>query len=92
MIIMYIVLAMQDHSTENKENTLGPVNTRNLLTCFLWVIKNIDPDLISNWWHILSITKRHVFFDVLDLCVLCFEYRVRNLCCLDIFLLVFSTG
>ena len=58
------------------ENLLGPVSTRNLLICFLWVIKNIDQELMSSWWFTLSITRLNSLLNVLDLCVSCFEYRV----------------
>jgi hypothetical protein len=58
------------------ENLLGPVSTRNLLVCFLWVIRSVDKDLLSNWWFTLSITRLDALLNVLDLCVSCFEYRV----------------
>ena len=58
------------------ENLLGPVSTRNLLVCFLWVIRSIDKELLSNWWFTLSITRLDSLLNVLDLCVSCFEYRV----------------
>lgn len=57
---------------------LGPVSTRNLLICFLWVVKNIDQELVSNWWYTLSITRLDSLLNVLDLCVSCFEYRVSE--------------
>lgn len=41
----------------NPDNILGPVSTRNLLICFLWVIKNIDNELIAHWWGTLSLTR-----------------------------------
>lgn len=59
---------------------LGPVSTRNLLICFLWVVKNIDQELVSNWWYTLSITRLNSLLNVLDLCVSCFEYRVSSYC------------
>lgn len=65
------------------EQLLGPVSTRNLLICFLWVLKNIDNELLSLWWNSLSITRLNLLISVIDLCVSCFEYRV---CCHDSFL------
>ena len=62
------------------EQLLGPVSTRNLLICFLWVLKSIDSDLLSSWWNSLSITRLSLLINVLDLCVSCFEYKV---CCLS---------
>ena len=58
------------------EQLLGPVSTRNLLICFLWVLKNIDSELLSTWWNSLSITRLNLLINVLDLCVSCFEYKV----------------
>ena len=69
----------QDSVVESVENMLGPVSTRNLLVCFLWVIKSIDKDLITSWWYTLSITRLDSLLNVLDLCVSCFEYRVSML-------------
>lgn len=66
----------QDSVVENVENMLGPVSTRNLLVCFLWVMKSIDKDLMTSWWYTLSITRLDSLLNVLDLCVSCFEYRV----------------
>ena len=36
---------------------LGPVSTRNLLLCFLWVLKNIDKTFLNQWWFTLSIGR-----------------------------------
>lgn len=58
------------------EQLLGPVSTRNLLICFLWVLKNVDGELLSLWWNSLSITRLNLLINVLDLCVSCFEYKV----------------
>lgn len=69
----------QDSVLESVENMLGPVSTRNLLVCFLWVMKSIDKDLITSWWYTLSITRLDSLLNVLDLCVSCFEYRVSML-------------
>jgi hypothetical protein len=58
------------------EQLLGPVSTRNLLVCFLWVLKSVDSELLSLWWNSLSITRLNLLINVLDLCVSCFEYKV----------------
>lgn len=58
------------------EQLLGPVSTRNLLICFLWVLKNIDTELLNLWWNSLSTTRLNLLINVLDLCVSCFEYKV----------------
>lgn len=60
------------------EQLLGPVSTRNLLICLLWVLKNVDEELLSQWWNSLSITRLNLLISVLDLCVSCFEYKVQE--------------
>ncbi len=57
---------------------LGPVSTRNLLVCVLWVLKSVDRDLLSMWWNSLSISRLSQLIAVTDLCVSCFEYKVRD--------------
>uniref|UniRef100_A0A1X7SYM2 C2 DOCK-type domain-containing protein n=1 Tax=Amphimedon queenslandica TaxID=400682 RepID=A0A1X7SYM2_AMPQE len=69
-----------DDEESRYDQILGPASTRNLLICFLWVLKNIDPMLIKHWWSTLSISRLNLFLNVLDLCVACFEYKgKRNL-------------
>lgn len=60
------------------EQLLGPVSTRNLLICFLWVLKNIDTELLNLWWNSLSTTRLNLLINVVDLCVSCFEYKVHT--------------
>lgn len=73
--------SLETEDIENQsDNMLGPASTRNLLVCFLWVLKNIEPDLLHHWWTTLSISKLNLLLNVLDLCVACFEYKgKRNL-------------
>ena len=44
-------------SQDTEGQLLGPVSTRNLLFCFLWVLKNIDSSLLQQWWYTLSIGR-----------------------------------
>jgi len=60
------------------QQLLGPVSTRNLLVCFLWVLKSMDPELLSLWWNSLSISRLSLLINVTDLCVSCFEYKVST--------------
>ena len=55
---------------------LGPNATKNLLISFLWVLKNLDVDLLHQWWSQLKISDINDLLNVLDLCVQTFEYRV----------------
>lgn len=69
-----------EHPEPSNEHLLGPVSTRNLLICIMWVFKNIDSTLLAHWWATLSISRMNVLLNVLDLAVACFEYRgKRNL-------------
>ena len=49
--------AQEGADVQSPEHLLGPVSTRNLLVCFLWVLKNIDKELVQSWWAQLSITR-----------------------------------
>ncbi|CAI8007936.1 Dedicator of cytokinesis protein 7 [Geodia barretti] len=62
-------------TAKTNDHLLGPVSTRNLLICFLWVLKNIDMELLKSWWSQLSISRFNILVNVLDLSVACFEYR-----------------
>jgi hypothetical protein len=57
---------------------LTPECTRILLACFMWVLKNIEPELLTKWWCGLTISRFSCLLDVLDLCIACFEYRGRK--------------
>ena len=50
------------------EQLLGPVSTRNLLISFLWVLKNVDNELLQMWWSQLSIS-RYTLSTEMDGCV-----------------------
>ena len=36
---------------------MGPGSTRNLLISFLWVLRNIDPTHLCQWWVTLPISR-----------------------------------
>uniref|UniRef100_A0A8C8BHX6 Dedicator of cytokinesis 8 n=1 Tax=Otus sunia TaxID=257818 RepID=A0A8C8BHX6_9STRI len=58
--------------------TLGPDTTRNLLICFLWIMKNADQNLIQKWIADLPSMQLNRILDLLFLCVSCFEYKVSE--------------
>jgi hypothetical protein len=70
-----------DQDAESQyDQILGPASTRNLLICFLWVLKNSEGTLLHHWWATLTISRLNLLLNVLDLCVACFEYKgKRNL-------------
>ncbi|NXL85452.1 DOCK8 protein, partial [Alectura lathami] len=58
--------------------TLGPDTTRNLLICFLWIMKNADQTLIQKWIADLPSMQLNRILDLLFICVSCFEYKGKQ--------------
>ncbi|XP_037228534.1 dedicator of cytokinesis protein 8 [Falco rusticolus] len=58
--------------------TLGPDTTRNLLICFLWIMKNADQNLIQKWIADLPSMQLNRILDLLFICVSCFEYKGKQ--------------
>lgn len=52
--------------------------TRHLLTCVLWVLKNVERDSLSQWLSELSSTRLATLLHLLDACTSCFEYRPKR--------------
>uniref|UniRef100_A0A674JHA9 Dedicator of cytokinesis 8 n=1 Tax=Terrapene triunguis TaxID=2587831 RepID=A0A674JHA9_9SAUR len=57
-------------------NTLSPDTTRNLLICFLWIMKNAEQSLIRKWIADLPSMQLNRILDLLFICVSCFEYKI----------------
>ncbi|XP_053555956.1 dedicator of cytokinesis protein 8 [Bombina bombina] len=55
--------------------TLSADCTRNLLTCFLWIMKNADQSVIHKWFAYMSTLQLNKVLDLLFICVSCFEYK-----------------
>uniref|UniRef100_A0A8C5AXU2 Dedicator of cytokinesis 7 n=1 Tax=Gadus morhua TaxID=8049 RepID=A0A8C5AXU2_GADMO len=54
------------------------LNTRSLLICLLWVLKNADEMVLQKWFTDLSVSQLNRLLDLLYLCVSCFEYKVEG--------------
>ncbi|XP_078656490.1 dedicator of cytokinesis protein 7-like isoform X1 [Branchiostoma floridae x Branchiostoma belcheri] len=52
--------------------------TRNLLMCFLWVIKNLDRSFLRQWWSEMPFMRLSHVLEVLMVAVSCFEYRGKR--------------
>ncbi|CAH1183209.1 unnamed protein product [Phaedon cochleariae] len=52
--------------------------TRNILTCVLWVLKNVERDSLSQWLGELSSSRLATLLHLLDACTSCFEYKPRR--------------
>uniref|UniRef100_A0A8C3TBA5 Dedicator of cytokinesis 8 n=1 Tax=Chelydra serpentina TaxID=8475 RepID=A0A8C3TBA5_CHESE len=59
-------------------NTLSPDTTRNLLICFLWIMKNAEQSLIQKWIADLPSMQLNRILDLLFICVSCFEYKGKQ--------------
>ncbi|XP_018426758.1 PREDICTED: dedicator of cytokinesis protein 8 [Nanorana parkeri] len=59
-------------------STLSPESTRNLLTCFLWIMKNAEQSVIQKWLAYLTALQLNRILDLLYMCVSCFEYKGKQ--------------
>uniref|UniRef100_A0A8C6V1M5 Dedicator of cytokinesis 8 n=1 Tax=Neogobius melanostomus TaxID=47308 RepID=A0A8C6V1M5_9GOBI len=56
--------------------TLPADTSRNLLVCFLWVMKNAERSLIQRWTVDMPPSQLQKLLELLTICISCFEYRV----------------
>ncbi|XP_036434251.1 dedicator of cytokinesis protein 8 isoform X2 [Colossoma macropomum] len=59
-------------------NTLTAETSRNLLVCFLWIMKNADQSLIQRWVVDMPSSQLSRLLELLTICVSCFEYRGKQ--------------
>jgi hypothetical protein len=50
--------------------------TRNLLLCFLWVLKNVEKSVLKQWWTELPHNRLLTLLEVLRITLSCFQYKV----------------
>ena len=50
-----------------------------MLTCVLWVLKNIDKALLKLWWSEMSLQRLQVLLEILRISISCFQYKVGHL-------------
>uniref|UniRef100_A0A4W5KTN8 Dedicator of cytokinesis 8 n=1 Tax=Hucho hucho TaxID=62062 RepID=A0A4W5KTN8_9TELE len=58
--------------------TLSAETSRNLLVCFLWVMKNAERSLIQRWTADMPSAQLNRLLELLTICVSCFEYRGKR--------------
>ncbi|KAL0186853.1 hypothetical protein M9458_018523, partial [Cirrhinus mrigala] len=61
--------------TGKTSNMLTAETSRNLLMCFLWIIKNADQNLIQRWTVDMPSSQLSRLLELLAICISCFEYR-----------------
>ncbi|XP_065358004.1 dedicator of cytokinesis protein 7 isoform X2 [Calliphora vicina] len=64
---------MNDH-VKNK-SPLSSENTRHLLACCTWILKNLERTALYRWTLGLSPHRVHQMLQVLNTCIPCFEYK-----------------
>lgn len=57
------------------KSPLSSENTRHILSCFLWVLKNLEHNTLYRWALSLSPHRLHQMLQVLNICLPCFEYK-----------------
>ncbi|XP_071439283.1 dedicator of cytokinesis protein 7 [Hetaerina americana] len=67
-----------DPFKQARKFALGSETTRNLLICFLWVVKNVDKNVLKLWWTELPLSRIHQLLEVLNICISCFEYKGKK--------------
>nr|CAD7402776.1 unnamed protein product [Timema poppensis] len=70
----------ENYSTyqQNHKHDLSSETTRNLLICFLWVIKNVDKNVVKQWWMDLPTQRFQQLLEVLNIAISCFEYKGKK--------------
>ncbi|XP_056020103.1 dedicator of cytokinesis protein 7-like isoform X2 [Ostrea edulis] len=63
---------------KSKKSPLTTECTRNLLICFMWVIKNADETVLRQWWSELNVNVLAQILDVLYFCISNFEYKGKK--------------
>ncbi|XKL65388.1 hypothetical protein PGB90_008808 [Kerria lacca] len=53
--------------------------TQNLLISFLWVIKNMDKEMLRKWSSEWSTHRLLQLLEMLNICISCFEYRGKKI-------------
>ena len=56
---------------------ISETHTKDLLLCFLWVVKNLDNSILLKFITYLPPQKVHNFLQILNNCIPCFEYKGR---------------
>ncbi|ESP02458.1 hypothetical protein LOTGIDRAFT_199704 [Lottia gigantea] len=64
--------------TSSRKAGLNAEATRNLLVCFMWVLKNCDHKALRQWWSTLPMNKLASLLDVVHFIISNFEYKGKK--------------
>lgn len=69
--------AISTDTLKNAKPQLSEAHTKDLLACFLWVIRNLENSVLLKFITYLPPQKVHNFLQILNNCLPCFEYKGR---------------
>lgn len=72
--------SMRNTDMQNKpaKCSLSQENTRHLLATFLWVVKNVDNNVLKQWWSELPSERLHYLCEVLRITLTTFQYKGKH--------------
>uniref|UniRef100_A0A1Q3G270 Putative ph domain-containing protein n=1 Tax=Culex tarsalis TaxID=7177 RepID=A0A1Q3G270_CULTA len=80
--VAYAISGIRNYSyvqeTPKNKTPLSSENTRHLLSCFLWVVKNLEQSTLFKYTLGLTPHRVHQMLQVLNICIPNFEYRGRK--------------
>lgn len=74
LCLTFVLLQVIDNL--NVISTMDYEEKRITLICFLYVLKNIQADLLTQWWKKETLSRIVAFFDALAKCAETFEVRI----------------
>ncbi|KAL3867584.1 hypothetical protein ACJMK2_040468 [Sinanodonta woodiana] len=63
--------------SKSRKSQLCAEDTRNLLICFVWVLKNADKAVLRHWWSDMQINRLSCIMEIIYFCISNFEYRSK---------------
>ncbi|XP_060603802.1 dedicator of cytokinesis protein 7-like isoform X2 [Ruditapes philippinarum] len=66
-----------DISAKIRKCQLNAEDTRNLLICFTWVLKNVDKSVLRQWWSDMKIDRLNCILEIIYYAISNFEYRAK---------------
>ncbi|XP_053393820.1 dedicator of cytokinesis protein 7-like isoform X3 [Mercenaria mercenaria] len=67
-----------DISAKIRKCQLNAEDSRNLLICFIWVLKNVDKSVLRQWWTDMPINRLNCILEIIYYAISNFEYRGKK--------------